>query len=391
MAEAGMGRGSAAAWLMRAVLLASLASACADESEPSKASNATGAPGGGSGGSAGIAAGMGAMPPAMTGTPSPVGGAPGAGMMAMGTAGAAAAAGSGAGAGAGAGTAGQAGTPANPQAGTGNAGSGGSSGPADAGVDAGAMPEPGTDAMAVCAGGTVGKDSDAMRPPRLNVSREYAGVKMLSPATSPMLSLKTTMEVPAKPTARQTLFIWPGLQNRSGAADPGRVGNGVLQPVLTWGPSCAPKRPSDGYAEWWISGMYVNVTTGAAGATGCAGGDFLSTPVGHLVEIEMREDGNDWVQTMTDLTTMKTVDFTIDLKGQRQNNAMWIVEVPSGSSIRPVADTIFTQNVLTFEKPVQLSTCQPTQAGSTDTFTAPILSKDGLHCCYEKIILKAMR
>lgn len=383
MPEARLSRGASAGLLLGSVLLASLASACGDENEPSKASNVMGMPGG-SGGGGSIPGGMGGIPAAIAGMQSSAGGAAIAGTAAAGGAGSAAMAGAAAG--------GQAGTPSAPDAGVDAAvaGSGGSGDPPDSGMDGGEM-MPGSDHMAVCAGGTVGKDSDAMRPAGLTVSREFAGVKMLSPATSPMLSLKTTMEVPAKPSARQTLFIWPGLQNRSGAPDPGRIGNGVLQPVLTWGPSCAPKRPSTTYAEWWISGMYVNVTTGAAGPTGCAGGDFLSTPVGDLVEIEMREEGDNWVQVMTDLRTMETVDFAIDLKGQRQNNAMWIVEVPSGSSVRPAADTIFTQNVLTFEKPVQMATCQPTQAGRTDYFSAPILSKDGLHCCYEKIILKAMR
>jgi hypothetical protein len=185
------------------------------------------------------------------------------------------------------------------------------------------------------------------------------------------------------------LFIWPGLQSRSGAADPARIGNGVLQPVLTWGGSCAPKSPSSVYDNWWISGMYVNVTTGAAGPSGCAGGDYLSTEVGDLVDIVMEVDGTNWIQTMTDQRTMKTVDFTIDLKGQDQNNVMWIVEVPSGSTVRPAEDTVFTQNVLTFKSPV--TSCQPNQAGGADSFSAPILSTDGLHCCYEKIVLAAKR
>jgi hypothetical protein len=213
-------------------------------------------------------------------------------------------------------------------------------------------------------------------------------VKYLTPAPNQILSLKTTMKVPKEPSARQTLFIWPGLQSR-GSADPARIGNGVLQPVLTWGPSCAPRRPSDPYAAWWISGMYVNVTTGAAGPTGCAGGDFLSTELGDLIAMEMSVKGTDWTQTMTDLRTMETVDFTIDLKGQVQNNAMWIIEVPSGLTVRPAEDVVFTQSVLTFSSPV--TTCQPNQAGTTDYFSAPVLSRDGLHCCYDEIILRAQR
>jgi hypothetical protein len=92
---------------------------------------------------------------------------------------------------------------------------------------------------------------------------------------------------------------------------------------------------------------------------------------------------------MTDLRTMETVDFTIDLEGQVQNNAMWIIEVPSGLTVRPAEDVVFTQSVLTFSSPV--TTCQPNQAGTTDYFSAPVLSRDGLHCCYDEIILRAQR
>jgi hypothetical protein len=65
-----------------------------------------------------------------------------------------------------------------------------------------------------------------------------------------------------------------------------------------------------------------------------------------------------------------------------------IVEVPDGSSIRPVEDTVWRQNVLTFSQPV--TSCQPNQKGAAD-FSAPTLSTDGLHCCWDKIVLKAMR
>jgi hypothetical protein len=68
---------------------------------------------------------------------------------------------------------------------------------------------------------------------------------------------------------------------------------------------------------------------------------------------------------------------------------MWVIEVPSGETIRPSEDVVFTQSVLTFASPV--TTCQPTQAGATDYFSAPVLSPDGLHCCYDEIILRAER
>lgn len=245
------------------------------------------------------------------------------------------------------------------------------------------------DPSSPCFGGTVGMDSNSSRAPALTVSREYAAVKYMAPAPNQLLSLKTTMQVPALPKSRQTLFVWPGVQSKGGSADPANVGNGVLQPVLTWGPSCAPRAPRSPYAGWWMAAMYVNVTTRVPGLLGCLGGDFMMTEVGDLLEIDMSLRGASWVQTVTDLRTKQAVDLRLDLKGQIQNIGMWVVEVPSGLTVRPSADVVFTKSVLTFSSPVK--SCQPTQAGSADSFSAPVLSRDGMHCCYDEIILRADR
>ena len=253
------------------------------------------------------------------------------------------------------------------------------------------LPPGATHFTAVCAGGKVGMDSDAAgKLPGLDVAREFAGVKYLAKSPNEIVSFKTTLVVPKTPTAKQTLFIWPGLQSRDRAADPGRVGNGVIQPVLTWGPSCAPKLPPKPYeVGWWIAGMYVNVTTGAAGASGCAGGDYVTTALGDWLEIDMFLKDAKQAQTIKNVQMNKTVDFSIDLKGQVQNEAMWLIEVPSGSSVKPVEDTIWLQNVLTFKQPV--TSCQPRSKGAADYFSAPTLSPDGLHCCWDKIVLKSTR
>lgn len=287
-------------------------------------------------------------------------------------------------AGAGGGAAGAAG------GGSGGAGAAaaGASGSAGSG-GAGTTPPGATNFVSVCEGGKVGMDSDASMLRGLDIMREFAGVKMLIRSPNQVLSFKTTLQVPKPPSARQTLFIWPGLQSRDGAADPERIGNGVLQPVLTWGPSCAPKRPSDPYAGWWIAGMYVTLSSNIAGPTGCGGGDYLTTDLGDLLEIDMFLKDEKWVTTIKNVQMNKQVDYTIDLRGQVQNEVMWLIEVPDGSSIRPVDDTIWTQNVLTFSEPV--TSCQPDRIGSNDYFSAPVLSPDGLHCCWDKIILRAER
>jgi hypothetical protein len=302
-------------------------------------------------------------------------GSPGSGLPTAGSGastGGAGASGGAAGATGGAGMTAQAGAGGN----TGAAGSAGGAGGAGGSGSTGM-----TSATAVCIGGKVGMDS--MTASAGNITTEYAAVKYLARSNS-ITSLKTTLLVPKKPTVMQVLFIWPGLQCNNGQ-DPARIGNGILQPVLTWGPSCAPKRPSSGYSSWWISGMYVNVSTAAAGPTGCAGGDFISTEVGELLQIDMSVKGTAWTQTILDLSTMKSVDFTIDLKGQEQNWATWAIEVPAGETIMYTDEVVYTDSVLTFKSPV--TSCQPSQRGPSDTFTAPVLSKDGLNCCYDKIVL----
>lgn len=253
--------------------------------------------------------------------------------------------------------------------------------------DGSSSPTAGEGMPSPCQGGTVGKDSASVKTPGLDVSREYGALKYLAPSGVQILSLKTTMVVPTVPTQKQTLFIWPALQNRA-APDPARVGNGILQPVLTWGGSCNTKVPSakEYYSNWWIAGMYVNVSSGVAGPTGCVGGDYMLTNVGDTLDIEIGLKGSTWTQTIVNRATMKSVDFTIDLKNQVQNWATWAVEVPTGETITPTADTVFTQSALTFSAPVK--TCQPSQAGAKDTFSAPVLSVDGLHCCYDQIVLK---
>jgi len=103
----------------------------------------------------------------------------------------------------------------------------------------------------------------------------------------------------------------------------------------------------------------------------------------------MSVKGTVWTQTITDNHTMKSVDLTTDLKGQVQNWATWAIEVPTGETIKPVDDVVFTGSVLTFSTPV--TSCQPSQAGTVDYFSAPVLSTDGLHCCFDKVILRANR
>jgi hypothetical protein len=133
--------------------------------------------------------------------------------------------------------------------------------------------------------------------------------------------------------------------------------------------------------------MYVNVSTSAAGPTGCAGGDAMNVAIGDALDMEFSLTGTTWKQTVMDEQSMKAVDFSIDLKGQAQNWATLAIEIPQGSSVYPVEDVVFTNTVLTFAAPA--SSCQPNQRGPNDYFSAPQASTDGLHCCIAMVTLRS--
>lgn len=339
--------------------------------------------------SAGIAGHAGAMgpmpglgmlmttPPPPTGTNLPVAGASGS----LPGGGAAGHAGAGALTTGGAGQAGVAGS-AGSLAGAAGAAGGGMLGGAGT---SGAVGPDGMDPTSVCMGGKPGMDSTAAMVRGTMDGRNFAFVQYLVKSPNTIARFQTILTAPKVPTAKSTLFIWPGLQHSSGN-DPARIGNGVLQPVLTWGPSCNPKASGKGsdYKGWWISAMYVNISSAAAGPGGCAGGDAMDVAVGDRMYIDFAVKGTEWTQTVTNLTNMKTVNLTTDLKGQDQTWAIWDIEVPGSS--RPLEDTYFEKSVLTFTSPV--TSCQPSSA-LLDTFSAPVLSPDGLNCCYDKMTLKA--
>ena len=258
----------------------------------------------------------------------------------------------------------------------GAAGAGGAAGSAGSG---GATP--GSDDP--CAGGMTGPASDASAS-RTPV-RGYGGVQFTTSASTKITSLETTLIVPAKPTPGGTLFVWPGLEPLPGSANYNPVGTGVLQPVLTWGGTCAPNAPNN-YADWWISGQYVNTLGNAPGFTGCKGGDGMTVPVGDSLHILMTLNGTTWSQSITDEASGKKVSFDFDLKGQAQNWVIFSIEAPSGKE--PVSDVVFTGTVVTTADS-DPAACTPSERGTNDYFSAPRTSQDGQHCCVAKLILRA--
>jgi hypothetical protein len=258
-----------------------------------------------------------------------------------------------------------------------NAGSGGV--PATAGGPAAGS---GSIDMLDCGtGGTIGKASNAGGVQ----GRGNGNVQFTLSAGNQILRLRTTLEVPVKPNGTQTMFLWPGLEPLQGE-NYNPIGTGVLQPVLTWGGSCAPGSPQTRTgSSWWISAQYVNTLTSDAMFKGCKGGPIMNVEVGDQLLIDMSLNGTSWNQTVTNQSNRKSVDFDIDMMKQPQRWALFEIEMPT--TTKPASDVVFTNTVMTFAKP-EAKACQPTARGADDYFSAPVASTDGLRCCVSRIVLR---
>ena len=252
-------------------------------------------------------------------------------------------------------------------------GGGGHGGPGGyAGVDAGGQQGAGT-------GGTAGLGPEA---PGGRVSG-YGKVMFQTNSRIEIVRLQTTMLVPPEPPPSGTLFLWPGLQPDGANFLP--IDNGVLQPVLTWGPTCAPGKQPREYSTWWISGQYVNTFGNEPGYTGCLGGAIMSVDVGDTLAIDMALTGTVWTQTITDEQTGQEVTYSLDMLGQAQNIAYFIIEEYSSA---PVSEVIFTDTTITFGT-ADAADCKLTARGQTDYVSVPVPSGDGLTCSIADIILRA--
>ena len=349
--------------VLRAVTLAGslFAAACSGSSGGDEPSGSAGAPAGGGSSALAGTAGQLATQGGMGG-----GGQGGAGALGGGAGGFVNSGGSLAGAGAGAaGSGAGGGTSGNGGAG-GNGGNGGASANGGfAGTGGSGGSEPNNDYLKTHSSG-------------------YGYVQLAAASDNQILSLTTTLSVPAKPSTKTgTLFLWPGLQ--PGGANYQPIDNGVLQPVLTWGPTCAPNAPNTPYGSWWVSAQYVNTYGMYPGYTDCHGGDGMNVNVGDELLMVMKLSGTIWHQAVTDGATQKTVSYDLDMLGQAQNYAEFDIEIYSED---PASDVIFTNTEIVLEKS-QPKFCQPTTRGINDFFTNPRMSADGKTCAIDRIVLRA--
>jgi len=207
-------------------------------------------------------------------------------------------------------------------------------------------------------------------------------------STINLSSLTTTLTVPAKPASGVgTVFLWPGIEPNSAASNYLPINTGVLQPVLTWGSSCAPVTQPTVYSTWWISAQYVNTSGTVSGLTGCTTGSEMSVNVGDTLNISMTVSGNVWTQTVTDVQTGKSVSFQTNLTGQAQNTALFTAEILN-SALAPKT-TLFTNTTLTYTNPgsTLYDICVPVSVRSNDTVSAPTISSNGTKCSYAQILI----
>jgi hypothetical protein len=211
----------------------------------------------------------------------------------------------------------------------------------------------------------------------------YGSVLIWAKSPRQIVRLQTTMVVPPKPPASGTLFLWPGLDPDGLNFLP--IDNGVLQPVLTWGPSCAPGTQPRAYSTWWISGQYVNTNGSVSGYTDCNGGPIMSVNVCDTLIMDIALSGTVWTQTITDEQTTQTVTYSIDMQNQAQNLAYFVIEEYSSA---PVSEVIFTDTTLTFDS-ADAADCRVNSRGQSDYVSTPTASSDGLQCSIQQIILRA--
>jgi hypothetical protein len=197
--------------------------------------------------------------------------------------------------------------------------------------------------------------------------------------------LRTTLAVPAEPAPNGQIFLWPGIQPRLNGMNFQPIGNGVLEAVLTWGPTCAPDAPA-GYSTWWISPMYVNISASDPQYSGCHGGKVALVEPKQLLDIDIRLDGTNWVQRVISRSTLEATDFGLDLKGQAQGRVFFDIELPTSN--KPTEDVVFTNTVLSMAGP-DPNACQPVMRGMNDFASKPRISADGKQCCIDRIVLRA--
>jgi hypothetical protein len=211
----------------------------------------------------------------------------------------------------------------------------------------------------------------------------YGGIGFYVEDTNEVVYMETTLIVPPEQAHQGTIFLWPGLQ--PGGAHFYPINNGVLQPVLTWGPSCAPGNQPAAYSTWWISAQYVNTYGNLTGYTGCLGGNIMAVNPGNQLRMQFKLKGTVWTQIVTNLATNKAVTFSINMLGQAQNDVYFFIELYSATIVN---DVEYLNSFWQFDKPSNYG-CTLSFRGINDFVSTPQPSADNRSCSVAQIIQRA--
>jgi hypothetical protein len=217
-------------------------------------------------------------------------------------------------------------------------------------------------------------------------SKDNGTVTIFTAPGNEMVSLATTIVVPdlpqRGPKQSGTVFLWAGLQPGSDRPNFLPIGNGVLQSVLSWGPSCAPGVvKTDG---WWISPQYVNTLGDYMGYQGCFGGQIVAVNPKDQLRITMSLEGTIWVQKVVGPDTKMPTSFRANLGGQTQTYAVFQIEPYDGAR---GPDVTFLDTTIGFAQP-DPQICSSQAKGPDDAVSAPVLANDRQSCSIAKIFLK---
>lgn len=207
-----------------------------------------------------------------------------------------------------------------------------------------------------------------------------------------IVGLKTTLTVPPLPPVpanqNASLFLWPGLGSEPDSANFLPIDNGVLQPVLSWGPSCAPTSQPAPFTSWWISGQYVNTFGSDPGFTGCHSGDSMLVKPGDdlLIDLSLDSTTGVWKQMVTDSVSQQSISFDMNLEGQGQNWAYFAIEAWYGEKI--LTPVTFSNTTLTFQSADNAGWCAISQGPYNNyILTPPTPQNSGLQCFIGSIVL----
>jgi hypothetical protein len=211
-----------------------------------------------------------------------------------------------------------------------------------------------------------------------------AVVDVFSPSPGQIINFSTKVTVPPKPHKQGTVYVWPGVQPAGEHYLP--ISLGVLQPVLTWGPSCPPGILNSDtiYNSWHISGEYVNPTGSVPGHIGCQGGQVLDVKPGDELLLTLKLHGTTWVQSINDLTTRQVVSYELDMMGQEQNLGLFAIETYNDGHID--GEVVFRKTLITFSEP-NTDNCSSRYRASNAKLSPPVMSDDGLTCFIEYVTL----